>query len=204
MIENHSMDRLVKDVLMMELVMHTEKNDTVFHMEKTSMLMLVVEIDVGGMTADVVDKFSCSSDDVKPRKVDPRLYDLFDENNLFIFDDESVRISPVSKMPFRIKPSNSLNVRSKRNSNKSLPKTQQLAEPVAKWIPRVIVQIFLWIIDSGCSKHMTGNRALLTNFVEKFLGTVLFGNNDFAVSAGYGDVVIGLMTIKKVYYVEGL
>nr|GEU69075.1 hypothetical protein [Tanacetum cinerariifolium] len=33
-----------------------------------------------------------------------------------------------------------------------------------------IVQIYLWIIDSGCSKHMMGNRALLTNFVEKFLG----------------------------------
>nr|GEY57190.1 integrase, catalytic region, zinc finger, CCHC-type, peptidase aspartic, catalytic [Tanacetum cinerariifolium] len=67
-----------------------------------------------------------------------------------------------------------------------------------------IVQICLWIIDSGCSKHMTGNRALLMNFVEKFLGTVYFGNNDFAVIAGYGDVVIGSMTIKKVYYVEGL
>nr|GEV87785.1 hypothetical protein [Tanacetum cinerariifolium] len=50
------------------------------------------------------------------------------------------------------------------------------------------VQICLWIIDSGCSKHMTGNRALLTNFVEKFLGTVRFGNNDFVVIAGYGDV----------------
>nr|GEX46545.1 retrovirus-related Pol polyprotein from transposon TNT 1-94 [Tanacetum cinerariifolium] len=48
------------------------------------------------------------------------------------------------------------------------------------------------------------NRALLTNFVEKFLGTVRFGNNDFAVIAGYGDVVIGSMRIKKVYYVEGL
>nr|GFA54753.1 retrovirus-related Pol polyprotein from transposon TNT 1-94 [Tanacetum cinerariifolium] len=48
--------------------------------------------------------------------------------------------------------------------------------------------------------HMTGNRALLTNFVEKFLGTVRFGNNDFAVIAGYGDVVIGSMTIKNVYY----
>nr|GFA69388.1 spindle assembly checkpoint component MAD1-like [Tanacetum cinerariifolium] len=59
-----------------------------------------------------------------------------------------------------------------------------------------------WIIDSGCSKHMTGNRALLTNFVEKFLGTVRFGNNDFAMIAGYGDVIIGSMTIKKVYYVE--
>nr|GFB93161.1 integrase, catalytic region, zinc finger, CCHC-type, peptidase aspartic, catalytic [Tanacetum cinerariifolium] len=66
------------------------------------------------------------------------------------------------------------------------------------------VQICLWIIDSGCSKHMTGNRALLTNFVEKFLGTVRFVNNDFAVIAGYGDVVIGSMTINKVYYVKGL
>nr|GEX32315.1 integrase, catalytic region, zinc finger, CCHC-type, peptidase aspartic, catalytic [Tanacetum cinerariifolium] len=68
----------------------------------------------------------------------------------------------------------------------------------------VFDDICLWIIDSGCSKHMTGNRALLTNFVEKFLGTVLFGNNDFAVIAGYEDVVIGSMTIKKVYYVKGL
>nr|GEV75291.1 retrovirus-related Pol polyprotein from transposon TNT 1-94 [Tanacetum cinerariifolium] len=140
-----------------------------------------------------------------------RLYDSFDENNLFIFDDESVRISPVSKMIFRKKPRDSMNIRSKSNLNKSLPRTMHrwlpklkpLTEPVAKWIPR-IVQICLWIIDSGCSKHMTGNRALLTNFVKKFLGTVRFGNNDFAVNAGYGDMVIGSMTIKKVYYVEGL
>ncbi|GJV90059.1 integrase, catalytic region, zinc finger, CCHC-type containing protein [Tanacetum coccineum] len=139
----------------------------------------------------------------------PRLYASYDVNDLFVFDDVSIRNSQASKMPFRKKPRDSLNVRSKSNSNKSLPRTvfrwlpkmQPLAEPVAKWIPK-IVQICLWIIDSGCSKHMTGNRALLTNFVEKFLGTVRFGNNDFAVIAGYGDVVIGSMTIKKVYYVE--
>nr|GEV15900.1 putative ribonuclease H-like domain-containing protein [Tanacetum cinerariifolium] len=82
-----------------------------------------------------------------------RLCDSFDENNLFIFDDESVRISSVSTMHFRKKPCHSLN----------------------------IVQICLWIIDSRCSKHMMGNRALLTKFVEKFLGTVRFGNNDFMV-----------------------
>nr|GFA14150.1 integrase, catalytic region, zinc finger, CCHC-type, peptidase aspartic, catalytic [Tanacetum cinerariifolium] len=125
-----------------------------------------------------------------------RLCDLFNENNLFIFDDESVKISPVSKLPFRKKPRDSLNVRSKRNSNQSLPKTMHrwlskmtpLAEPIAKWIPRII-QIYLWIIDSGCL-HMMGNRALLTSFVEKLLGTVRFGNNDFTVTAGYGDVVI--------------
>nr|GFD33302.1 hypothetical protein [Tanacetum cinerariifolium] len=58
--ENHSMDRLVKEVLMMGLVMLTEKNDIVFHTEKTRMVILVVEIDVGGMTADVVDKLTCS------------------------------------------------------------------------------------------------------------------------------------------------
>nr|GFB46077.1 integrase, catalytic region, zinc finger, CCHC-type, peptidase aspartic, catalytic [Tanacetum cinerariifolium] len=51
---------------------------------------------------------------------------------------------------------------------------------------------------------MTGNRALLTNFMEKFLVTVLFGNNNFAVIVGYGDVVIGSMMIKRVYYVKGL
>nr|GFB10925.1 integrase, catalytic region, zinc finger, CCHC-type, peptidase aspartic, catalytic [Tanacetum cinerariifolium] len=65
-----------------------------------------------------------------------------------------------------------------------------------------IVQIYLWIINLGCSKYMMGNRALLTNFVEKFLGTVRFGNNDFVVIAGYGDVIIDSITIKKVYYVK--
>nr|GEX35065.1 integrase, catalytic region, zinc finger, CCHC-type, peptidase aspartic, catalytic [Tanacetum cinerariifolium] len=121
-----------------------------------------------------------------------------DVNDLFVFDDVSIRKSHVSKMPFRKMPSASLNVPSRSKLNKSLPrivrkwfpKLQPLAEPIAKWIPKS-VQNYLWIIDSGCSKHMTGNRALLTNFVEKFLGTVLFGNNDFAVIAGYGDVVIG-------------
>nr|GEV32102.1 integrase, catalytic region, zinc finger, CCHC-type, peptidase aspartic, catalytic [Tanacetum cinerariifolium] len=67
-----------------------------------------------------------------------------------------------------------------------------------------VVQIYHWIIDSGCSNHMTGNRALLTHFVKKLLGTVRFGNNYFTVIASYGDLVIGSMTIKKVYYVEGL
>nr|GEZ95553.1 hypothetical protein [Tanacetum cinerariifolium] len=52
-----------------------------------------------------------------------RLCDSFDENNLFIFDDESVRISHVSKMPFRKKPCDYVNVRSKSNLNKSLPRT---------------------------------------------------------------------------------
>nr|GEZ57471.1 retrovirus-related Pol polyprotein from transposon TNT 1-94 [Tanacetum cinerariifolium] len=65
-----------------------------------------------------------------------------------------------------------------------------------------IVQIYLWIIDSGCSKHMTSNRALLTNFVEKFLGTVRFGNNDFAVIAGHGDVGLEVAFRKSTCFVR--
>nr|GEZ07748.1 retrovirus-related Pol polyprotein from transposon TNT 1-94 [Tanacetum cinerariifolium] len=60
--------------------------------------------------------------------------------SLFVFDDMSIRKSHVSNMPFRKKPRDSLNMRSKK----------------------------------------------------KFLGTVRFGNNDFAVIAGYGDVDAGI------------
>nr|GFC22483.1 retrovirus-related Pol polyprotein from transposon TNT 1-94 [Tanacetum cinerariifolium] len=51
---------------------------------------------------------------------------------------------------------------------------------------------------------MTGNLKLLINFVEKFLRTVKFGNDHIAPILGYGDLVQGTVTIKRVYYVEGL
>ncbi|GJT35581.1 retrovirus-related pol polyprotein from transposon TNT 1-94, partial [Tanacetum coccineum] len=38
----------------------------------------------------------------------------------------------------------------------------------------------------------------------KFLGTVRFGNDQFAPILGYGDLIQGNVTIKRVYYVEGL
>nr|GFA56140.1 hypothetical protein [Tanacetum cinerariifolium] len=53
---------------------------------------------------------------------DSRMNDLLDENNFFIFNDESVKISPVSKMPFRKKPRDSMHVCSKSNMIKSLPR----------------------------------------------------------------------------------
>nr|GEZ40805.1 hypothetical protein [Tanacetum cinerariifolium] len=67
-----------------------------------------------------------------------------------------------------------------------------------------LVEIILFIVDSGCSKHMMGNLKLLINFVEKFIGTVKFGNDQIAPILGYGDLVQGAVTIKRVYYVEGL
>ncbi|GJY63694.1 retrovirus-related pol polyprotein from transposon TNT 1-94 [Tanacetum coccineum] len=102
---------------------------------------------------------------------------------------------------------------------KWVPKTKM------KWVPKVrnesvqkkvsfaidnasritnIVQLILFIVDSGCTKHMTGNLTLLCNFVEKYLGTVRFGNDQFAPILGYGDLVQGNIMINRVYYVEGL
>ncbi|GKD00256.1 retrovirus-related pol polyprotein from transposon TNT 1-94, partial [Tanacetum coccineum] len=62
-----------------------------------------------------------------------------------------------------------------------------------------VVQIVLWYLDSGYSKHMTGDRSW-----KKFIGTVRFGNDHFSAIMGYGDYVIGDSVISRVYYVEGL
>nr|GEZ93837.1 hypothetical protein [Tanacetum cinerariifolium] len=51
---------------------------------------------------------------------------------------------------------------------------------------------------------MTGNLKLLINFVEKFMGMVKFRNDQIAPILGYEDLVQGAVTIKRVYYVEGL
>ncbi|GJS75196.1 integrase, catalytic region, zinc finger, CCHC-type containing protein [Tanacetum coccineum] len=67
-----------------------------------------------------------------------------------------------------------------------------------------VVQIVLWYLDFGYSKHMTRDCSQLTNFVHKFLGTVKFGNDHIAKIMGYGEFQIGNFTISRVYYVEGL
>ncbi|GJS13137.1 hypothetical protein Tco_0407609 [Tanacetum coccineum] len=55
-------------------------------------------------------------------------------------------------------------------------------EDMLRQVPKgsLVVQIVLWYLDSGCSRHMTGDRARLINFVEKFIGTVRFGNDEYA------------------------
>nr|GFB50202.1 integrase, catalytic region, zinc finger, CCHC-type, peptidase aspartic, catalytic [Tanacetum cinerariifolium] len=67
-----------------------------------------------------------------------------------------------------------------------------------------VVQNFLWYLDSEYSKHMTGDRSQLINFVQKFLGTVKFEKDHVAKIMGYGDYKIGNVSISRVYFVEGL
>ncbi|GJW89230.1 retrovirus-related pol polyprotein from transposon TNT 1-94 [Tanacetum coccineum] len=75
---------------------------------------------------------------------------------------------------------------------------QPIAMPISTREPkRNLVEIILFIIDTGCLKHMTGNLKLLSNFVEKFLGTVKFGNDRIPPILGYGDLVQGTIAIKR-------
>nr|GEZ35526.1 hypothetical protein [Tanacetum cinerariifolium] len=91
-----------------------------------------------------------------------------------------------------------------------IPIVQSTDKPVVTLVytrkPRAknVVQIVLWYLDSGCSKHMTGDRSQLINFIQKFLGAVKFRNDYVAKIMGYGDYQIGNVTISRVYYVEGL
>ncbi|GJT12373.1 hypothetical protein Tco_0859415 [Tanacetum coccineum] len=87
----------------------------------------------------------------------------------------------------------------------------KITPPGYKWKPKTstvnvkpnLVEIILFIIDSGCSKHMTENLKLLSSFVEKFMGTK-FKNDQIAPILGYGDLVQGNITIKRVYYGKGM
>ena len=48
----------------------------------------------------------------------------------------------------------------------------------------------LWYLDSDCSRHMTGNKALFKTFFEGKIGIVMFGNGSKSVIRGIGIVDI--------------
>nr|GEU62455.1 hypothetical protein [Tanacetum cinerariifolium] len=92
------------------------------------------------------------------------------------------------------------------NKSVATPLGKQLHQKPLSRNPRVtigcsmrglIVQHILFIVDSGCTKDMTGNLSLLCNFIEKYLGTVHLGNDQFAPILSYRDLVQGNITINK-------
>nr|GEU30052.1 hypothetical protein [Tanacetum cinerariifolium] len=82
-------------------------------------------------------------------------------------------------------------------SRKSKEAKKKVPVSNSKITKLLVVQIVLWYLDSGCSKHMTGDRSQLINFVQKFLGTDKFRNDHVAKIMGYGDYKIGNVTILR-------
>ncbi|KAK1396741.1 hypothetical protein POM88_006604 [Heracleum sosnowskyi] len=60
------------------------------------------------------------------------------------------------------------------------------------------------VMDSGCSVHMTGNKALLSEYEEKAGPTVSYGDGNIGQTLGYGNIIIGNVIIEKVALVKGL
>ncbi|GJS85926.1 retrovirus-related pol polyprotein from transposon TNT 1-94 [Tanacetum coccineum] len=90
------------------------------------------------------------------------------------------------------------------NSNHDACVSKFLNDVNARTKKPKIVQLILFIVDYGCTKYMTSNLKLLCNFVEKYLGTVHFGNDQFDPILGYEDLVQVNLMINRFYYVEGL
>nr|GEZ88984.1 integrase, catalytic region, zinc finger, CCHC-type, peptidase aspartic, catalytic [Tanacetum cinerariifolium] len=90
------------------------------------------------------------------------------------------------------------------NHDKCLSKNVNGKNSCGKNHKAKVIQICLWCVDSGCSKHMTGNLKLLNNFIWKFMGTVRFVNDHVAAILGFGDLQWGNILITRVYFIEGL
>ena len=68
----------------------------------------------------------------------------------------------------------------------------------------VQVNRVVWILDNGCSRHITGDRALLSNVIEKAGLVVTFGDNSKGSTQGYGNLYAGNVIIENISVVEGL
>ena len=62
-----------------------------------------------------------------------------------------------------------------------------------------------WYLDSGCSRHMTGDRKWLNNVKNLDGGTVTFGDSNKGKIKGIGEISIDNdVLVKNILFVEGL
>nr|KYP35691.1 Retrovirus-related Pol polyprotein from transposon TNT 1-94 [Cajanus cajan]KYP38474.1 Retrovirus-related Pol polyprotein from transposon TNT 1-94 [Cajanus cajan] len=83
--------------------------------------------------------------------------------------------------------------------------------PKIHWVPKLVLQVCLrakqsmWYLDSGCSRHMTGDKSKFISLQEKEGGSVTYGDNNKGRILGSGSVGNNSNTlIENVLYVEGL
>ncbi|KAD6454672.1 hypothetical protein E3N88_09378 [Mikania micrantha] len=63
----------------------------------------------------------------------------------------------------------------------------------------------LWIVDSGCSRHMTGNKTHLHKYEPFFGGSVAFGSDPVGgYITGRGTITNGKVSLENVHFVKEL
>ncbi|KAK1384526.1 hypothetical protein POM88_022261 [Heracleum sosnowskyi] len=78
---------------------------------------------------------------------------------------------------------NTVNVKSTDTMNIKQGKTKLNFNPVKG---KVKISKVMWILDSGCSRHMTGEESLLTEVIKKTGPIVTFGDDNKGFTTGYG------------------
>nr|GEW22369.1 hypothetical protein [Tanacetum cinerariifolium] len=127
-------------------------------------------------------KLKCVTiDSVTPKVLAPGMYDI-----------------DVEPLPPRLRNNREVHLDYLKHLKESVATLREIVEEAK------VVQIVLWYSDLGCSKHMTGDRSRLRNFVKKFIRIVRFRNGHFGAIMRYGYYVIGDSVISRVYDVEGL
>ncbi|GKD39588.1 hypothetical protein Tco_1259795 [Tanacetum coccineum] len=63
---------------------------------------------------------------------------------------------------------------------------------------------FVWYLDSGCSRHITGVKQYLHRYSKESGPKVVFGDNSSGDTEGYGSINCNGITFTKVAYVNGL
>nr|GEV67223.1 copia protein [Tanacetum cinerariifolium] len=92
-----------------------------------------------------------------------------------------------------------------KEADESLAKHKALELEIERLLKAVVIQLRLWCVDSGCSKHMTGNLKLFINFIWKFLGTVRFRNDHVAAILGqFCDSDLEVSFRRNAYFVRNL
>ncbi|XP_075473510.1 uncharacterized protein LOC142504545 [Primulina tabacum] len=99
----------------------------------------------------------------------------------------------------------------RRNTANRKPTVKRIWVPKAKIQCSVIYTSLktniagIWYFDSGCSRHMTGSKDHLIDYVELRSGHVTYGGGAKGRIAGKGTLnVDGLPNLHNVLYVEGL
>ncbi|KAK0583521.1 hypothetical protein LWI29_037786 [Acer saccharum] len=112
---------------------------------------------------------------------------------------------------------NNIDLHDPRNNRAHVPKTTKKAKIVAKWIRKNenvchVAQIALkanssnfWYLDSGCSRHMTGNKSFFETLVMEEGGYVTFGDGSKKKVVGKGSISVpGLPSLSDALFVDGL
>jgi len=61
-----------------------------------------------------------------------------------------------------------------------------------------------WYLDSGCSRHMTGEKSMFLTLATKEDGNVTFGDNKSSKIIGTGTISNASISINNVWLVDGL